>query len=76
MSTRNSLILTDIDEHWYIETNSVDYDVEIQIDKKSLEDLDVFKSDSDTVMLTLKGDSQLAKIIKHYLNNVDEDEFR
>lgn len=76
MSTRQSLILTDIDEHWYIETNSADYDVDIEIDKNSIESIDIFKSDRDTVMLTIKGNSQLAKIIKHYLINVDEDKFR
>ena len=81
MSSRCSLILTDDNEHWYEETNSprhddnnkfIGWDIEIEINDKNIIDSD---NEFGSTTLTIKGGSQLAKIIRHHLNNIDESKF-
>lgn len=74
MSARRSLILTDRNEHWYEDVN--DGNIEIEIDKSSVDSIDVFDSDRDTLMVSVSGDSQLGRILKHYLADVDEGKFK
>jgi hypothetical protein len=78
MSTKSSLILTNNNEHWYEETNEPRYkdgkfegfDIEIEIDKKSLFNLSL--DEDDGLLITIRGDSHLAKILHKYLKDVDE----
>jgi hypothetical protein len=81
MSTRSTLILTNDNEHWYKETNSpryddqdkfIGWDVEIDINDKNIMWHD---EDDGSTSITIKGGSQIARIISHHLKNVDESKF-
>jgi len=67
MSTKASIILTDDDEHWYIETSEYDSDesnnIYIEINKENICYQDNELNDGD-VVIGIRGDCQLARIIK------------
>jgi len=81
MSTKSSLILTNNNEHWYEETNNPRYkegkfegfDIEIEIDNETIIKHEL--CDDEGLFVTIKGDSNLAKILSKYLTCVDEDSF-
>lgn len=75
MSTKGSLILTNDNEHWYEETSQpqVDnngefcgFDVVIEIDKKNIIDI---VNDSENVIVTINGNTELAKILAFRLRS-------
>ena len=78
MSSRSSLLLTNKSEHWYEETNEprykegklIGFDIDIEIDNDTIVTHELCEDEG--LFITIKGDSQLAKILSKYLTGVDE----
>ena len=71
MSTKNSIILTDDNEHWYHEC--LTDNIIIEIENTNLLDANF---DWEGLTIEIKGDSHLGKILFQGLSKIKEDEFR
>lgn len=65
MSTKSSIILTNDNEHWYVELSQLDAmgepDIILEFDKKNIK---IDTDDSDDLILILKPGCELYNIIK------------
>jgi hypothetical protein len=71
MSTKNSIILTDDNEHWYHEC--LTDNIIIEIEDCNLLDVHWYGED---IRIEIRGDSHLGKILFQGLSKIKENEFR
>ena len=70
MSTKNTIILTEDNEHWYEDCN--DREITVGIDANNISNTEL--SEDGSVTIHLKPNCHLSRIIIKALSNIGEDE--